>query len=624
MAKRLIGTIAVGVLVVAGVPEYASAFDQPIGTKISLIKPGSLYKIVSKPVSSYPIPAVGPDDPLHVGGSLEVTLNGGSLTCTLAGGLWKGLGNPAGSSGWKYVNAAAPSGSACKLVLIKEKVIKVLTKATGTLVVNGPGANGDLYMQLDAGSDMYCALGEPSYLVEKAGTLLKEKDAPPPGSCVPPTTTTIAPTTTTTITTTTTTTTLGPCADTSPECNGTCPPDTECRGVGGGCECVEVDFFPSSLAEVDVRLPCGSEVPNIVQLQGPTEVHVFLERLADTDGDGREQVPTEIVAMELTGPNPFGSGTVTVRLRDAAKDPFHRITGEVEEGENTQLGRLDLPPFGPEGGAPADSFFDVFFEVELPGPVKLHNHDPKPMRATISHKPPAPGEVYENPDFIDLFTEHWPADPDGCFAQIGPGWHMPNPTTTTTTSPTTTVPTTTVPATTTTTLPPNCVCSTPGVMVFETTIGSGTAGTLRNYRCSGGDPNLANGVCDYPRVIGDPDCFPDNACDPDIGNPDCDFSQCYNPPGMCAGDFAIGCLDDSDCQGTCGEISGGNLPLALEKGGPLHGWRCEQRATAIPGPRPGREHPQRDRQLDADPRGDHPSSGRTATVHPGPNVQRRD
>ena len=192
MLRRLLLTVIVGVFVIAGVAGYASALDQPIGTKISLIKPAKLYKIVSKPTTTplFTLPAGA----LSVlGGSVTVTVNDGTLTCALAAQAydgtegWKGLGNPSGSKGWKYLNNLAPGGGtagACKLVLIKEKVIKVLAKDTGGLVVLGPGLNSDVAMQLDAGDDSYCALATPPHSKEVAGSLLKTmKDEPAPARC---------------------------------------------------------------------------------------------------------------------------------------------------------------------------------------------------------------------------------------------------------------------------------------------------------------------------------------------------------------------------------------------------------------------------------------------------------
>ena len=44
---------------------------------------------------------------------------------------------------------------------------------------------------------------------------------------------------------------------------------------------------------------------------------VDLGALADTDGNGREQVPTEMVQLDLTGNSPM-FGPMTLRLRDPA------------------------------------------------------------------------------------------------------------------------------------------------------------------------------------------------------------------------------------------------------------------------------------------------------------------
>ena len=114
MVSRIVATIAVGFSVVAGLVSHASAFEEPIPTKISLLKwgagVGKLYKIVSKPSASqagglFQIPDPDTSNPVTNGGSLTVAVGSGELTCALAGGAnWKGLGNPAGSKGYKYVN----------------------------------------------------------------------------------------------------------------------------------------------------------------------------------------------------------------------------------------------------------------------------------------------------------------------------------------------------------------------------------------------------------------------------------------------------------------------------------------------------------------------------------------
>jgi len=163
---------------------------------------------------------------------------------------------------------------------------------------------------------------------------------------------------------------------------------------------LEVDYFPRYKAEVTLSSPFG---PETATLTGPTTVEVNFTTLGDADSDGREEVQTEIVQMELTGTSAL-LGPVTLRLRDPAKHPFHRSTGEIEETTNDTPGVLDVPPFTATGTA--DSFFDVFFEIEVADlGLVLHNHDPKHPTTTITHKPPAPGETYESLQVIPLFDE---------------------------------------------------------------------------------------------------------------------------------------------------------------------------------------------------------------------------
>ncbi len=170
------------------------------------------------------------------------------------------------------------------------------------------------------------------------------------------------------------------------------------------CGLPEVDYFGFSLAEVTVQMGPLSET---IQLIGPAKVLVAIgpEGAAhDTDfpSDGLEQVQTELVQMELTG-NSVLLGAVTVRLRDASKDPFSSSWGEIEESANLTPGTLDLPPFTPSGTA--DSFFDVFFEIEVGGQV-FHTRQPKRMQATITHKPPRDGETYASADLVQLYDEN--------------------------------------------------------------------------------------------------------------------------------------------------------------------------------------------------------------------------
>jgi hypothetical protein len=169
------------------------------------------------------------------------------------------------------------------------------------------------------------------------------------------------------------------------------------------CELEMIEHFENSEAEVTINTPLGSET---VELEGPTTVIVRTGDLAPKDPPEREHIDTEIVSMELSGVSAT-LGPITIRVRDPVGSPDQRSIGEIEELENVEKGRLDLPPFAPSGTA--TSFFDVFFEIEAPnappGLQLLHNNTPKHMTATITHVPPAEGETYENLDEIHLFDE---------------------------------------------------------------------------------------------------------------------------------------------------------------------------------------------------------------------------
>jgi len=156
---------------------------------------------------------------------------------------------------------------------------------------------------------------------------------------------------------------------------------------------IEVDQFPTTLAEIELIDPNGAS--QFFNLTGPTTVHVFFEGNAegdanDSDGDGLDDVQTEIVALDLSS----ADGTIRVGL-----DPRQRSLGEIEELSNNTPGLLDLPPFTPTGLA--DSFFDVFFEIEVGG-LLLYPAQPKRLQTIIDFKPPGPGNVYQAPEVIAL------------------------------------------------------------------------------------------------------------------------------------------------------------------------------------------------------------------------------
>jgi hypothetical protein len=183
---------------------------------------------------------------------------------------------------------------------------------------------------------------------------------------------------------------------------------------------IEVDEFPFSLGEIELTMPDGSS--ELVAVNGPATVHVFFEGQSegtafDDDGDNRDEVPTEMVALNLTGHSPT-LGTIRVELRDDVPS-----TGQIEEAVDVLSGVLDLPPFGPPNTT-ADSFFDIFFKITVPGMGwVLHTEQPKRMSSVIRHKPPAPGDWYEGLVELELFDET--GAPTGMF--ISTARHRPRP-----------------------------------------------------------------------------------------------------------------------------------------------------------------------------------------------------
>ena len=180
---------------------------------------------------------------------------------------------------------------------------------------------------------------------------------------------------------------------------------------------VEIDVFGLALGMIELKRPDGGS--ERISLAGPATAQVMIPPdgwAADTDGNGREQVTTRMMELDLTGTSPT-LGPVHVTL-----NPTRPSLGQIEELTNNTPGTLDLPPFTASGTA--ESFFDIFVEIEVGGVVLLHEV-PLRIATVITHKPPAPGEVYvdtgQGP--IELLDAN--GMPTGFF--LDGGWLVPNP-----------------------------------------------------------------------------------------------------------------------------------------------------------------------------------------------------
>ena len=147
-----------------------------------------------------------------------------------------------------------------------------------------------------------------------------------------------------------------------------------------------------------------------VYFEGPEEGDA-----QDDDSDGLDEVKTRVVSLNLHGTHPF-LGPISLKL-----NPDFNSTGEIEETQNLLAARLDVPPFGPEGST-ADSFFDVFVEIEVAG-QKRHSEDPLRFAGVITYKPRGENDVFSciTTKPVVLFNEagYPTGETIGCVEPIG-------------------------------------------------------------------------------------------------------------------------------------------------------------------------------------------------------------
>ena len=174
------------------------------------------------------------------------------------------------------------------------------------------------------------------------------------------------------------------------------------RAVNQPDPTTEHDLHEDSTAVVELDIPGVG--PISVAMTGVSAAHVYFEGpnegdAVDDDLDGLDEVTTEMVTLSLAGTDPL-LGDVYLRLRSDAV-----TIGGIAETEDIVTGVLDLAPFD-DGGFPAESFFDVFYEIEIPSQgLLLHNDAPSRWQGEITHKPADPGDTLTGPDPVELLDE---------------------------------------------------------------------------------------------------------------------------------------------------------------------------------------------------------------------------
>jgi VCBS repeat-containing protein len=152
---------------------------------------------------------------------------------------------------------------------------------------------------------------------------------------------------------------------------------------------IETGVFLQSAASISFGHPENPNFP--AMFTGITVVEIDLGSLADSDGNGLEEVSAEITMMELTGDQ--GGGYVLLRLRGPA-------VGKIEELTNNTSGVLDIPPFAPSGTAV--STFEFHFLLICLG-YHAGNAEPVSLAAVIDHAPPEAATWYsENNPVIHI------------------------------------------------------------------------------------------------------------------------------------------------------------------------------------------------------------------------------
>jgi len=152
---------------------------------------------------------------------------------------------------------------------------------------------------------------------------------------------------------------------------------------------------------VEIALPDGS-IHNL-SLSGPATGYFHIGsngQASDTNGNGRDDAPAELMSLQLAGVDPV-LGNVRMVLNPAVPS-----TGQIEERINNMPGVFDVPPFTASGSA--DSFFDVWFQIDLPSyGLTVLDSQSKRLAGVIDHLPPASNPYSEAvPTTIELVDQN--------------------------------------------------------------------------------------------------------------------------------------------------------------------------------------------------------------------------
>jgi hypothetical protein len=184
--------------VVLATNETARGADVLVAGQVGIVSSGKLVKLVAKSkqqpdVASFPLPVPGSvQDPTVAGATIEVfdsdVSGAGFVAFDLDASGWSGLGNPAGSLGYRYLGRDDDTdpNRPCRAVHLSEAVISITCKGSAVTLV--PPVIGELQavLRLSGGpsSVRYCAAFGGATRRNDARAF-KRKDAPVPAECPP-------------------------------------------------------------------------------------------------------------------------------------------------------------------------------------------------------------------------------------------------------------------------------------------------------------------------------------------------------------------------------------------------------------------------------------------------------
>ena len=162
---------------------------------------------------------------------------------------------------------------------------------------------------------------------------------------------------------------------------------------------VGIDLDLDCAEDVSMALfPCPDSTPLTITRSGPLDDSMNFPGLRPVDGH-LDCIDTEIVQMCLTG----GGFTLIAGAGLGQGGVLAPSDGAIAESSEN-------PDY------PAESFFDVFFEVQIPGGMFVYNQDPLRLETVINCVPPDNAAYLHPTDCIPLFTSPFP----------GQGQHVAN------------------------------------------------------------------------------------------------------------------------------------------------------------------------------------------------------